>query len=398
MMFEVGDIDKIQNHFIRTVGVKSLLRIGNFDFIRNPWLTIAIPTYKRDALLLDALDSIKQQKKVYYLWDIVIVDNEPWDGKANDTEKMIQQLNNPRITYYRNEEALAPIDNWNRCIQLSRGKWIGFLHDDDLLVANYLELSGKYIKAFSHISSKPIGYISASYYPFYGDSRRKDPLVARTLLDTEDWINKRNKGRLKRVSQLELLVMGYPGVHLPSNGTLMNRDAVLDFGGFNNDAGIGRDVVLPYLMMNKYSVYTTISPLGFYRWFNNISMSKKVSIETAQYFKHFREYMCSKSILGRIWCIAFGRIVYTKNISENVDVYNAFSGTTINPQDICLPSETLCSKRTVWMYSHTVGLAYRAWKKVQSLFLGSAFSYDKFCRYESLKIAHNTSQSKKTIK
>ena len=44
-----------------------------------------------------------------------------------------------KLLRYKNEKNLGIYGNWNRCLQLARGKWYTMLHDDDLLSNNFLK-------------------------------------------------------------------------------------------------------------------------------------------------------------------------------------------------------------------------------------------------------------------
>ena len=104
----------------------------------NSLVTIAIPTYKRDEMLVDAIKSaLNQNTNISY--NILVVDNNP---ERNDiTEKaMIQYKENPIISYYKNNENYGMIGNWNRLYELAKGKYVVMLHDDDILFPYYLQV------------------------------------------------------------------------------------------------------------------------------------------------------------------------------------------------------------------------------------------------------------------
>ena len=131
-----------ENRFIKCEKVKSRLVYGDPENVPKPFVTVVVPTYRRVHLLKQALESIITQRETDFAWDIVVVDNEPDNGKENDTERLIRSLKNDRILLYRNSENIWAGDNFNRCILLARGKWVMMLHDDDMLIANSLDSVG----------------------------------------------------------------------------------------------------------------------------------------------------------------------------------------------------------------------------------------------------------------
>ena len=101
----------------------------------KPLFTIAIPTYKRVALLRRAILSALAQDfdKPY---EIIVVEN-PLEPISYPAESMLQEFAS-RITYYQNAQNIGGLGNWNRCLELASGKWVCLLHSDDELLPSYL--------------------------------------------------------------------------------------------------------------------------------------------------------------------------------------------------------------------------------------------------------------------
>jgi glycosyltransferase involved in cell wall biosynthesis len=97
-----------------------------------PRLTIAIPTFRRRALLLEAIRSAAAQCDAGS-FEILVVDNDP----ASDTWAWLveaaPELAAAPIRYLVNDENIGMLGNWNRCIATARGEWLTILNDDDLL-------------------------------------------------------------------------------------------------------------------------------------------------------------------------------------------------------------------------------------------------------------------------
>lgn len=132
-----------KDNFAKYKHIKSNLLVGEIENILNPKITIAIPTYKRAVLISDSINSILNQVK-FDDYEIIIIDNEA-NQEENETEKLMKQYNNPKILYYKNEENIGMFGNWNRCIELARGKYITILNDDDWLEEEFLYEMNKQI-------------------------------------------------------------------------------------------------------------------------------------------------------------------------------------------------------------------------------------------------------------
>lgn len=98
-------------------------------------VTIAIPTYNRSKFLAEAIKSVLEQ--TYIDFELLIVDNASTDR----TKKVVKSFNDPRINYHRNKKNIGMMRNWNKCIELSNGKYLMILGDDDMLYPNFIDVS-----------------------------------------------------------------------------------------------------------------------------------------------------------------------------------------------------------------------------------------------------------------
>lgn len=307
------DYGKIINNFEKIKDVKSNLIYGKV-VEEEPLISIVIPTFKRVKLFKEALNSVLKQKKVDFKWEVIIVDNNNCDTDTEEIYKHLLKLDNEKVFLYKNEKNLLAGDNFNRCIELSRGKWVAFLHDDDLLISDYLEKIGERIKR-NYKNKKKLGYISGTHYLFRGDDRKAKESVAN--LNYMFVNNYKDNKKLVRILPYELLLTGSVGVVAPTTGTIILKKAVIEFGGYNERINISADLILAYNMTKKYLVYRNEQPLGFYRWQDNASKTKLLKIIGDLY--DFREYVYNKNIVYKI----IGHIFRQEHfISEVLGVMN----------------------------------------------------------------------------
>jgi glycosyltransferase involved in cell wall biosynthesis len=91
-----------------------------------PLVCICIPTYNAAATIRETLESILAQ--TYSNLVVHVSDN----ASTDDTLKVIESIEDPRITIHRNTENVGGEGNFNRCIQLAEGKYTAIFHADDL--------------------------------------------------------------------------------------------------------------------------------------------------------------------------------------------------------------------------------------------------------------------------
>lgn len=103
-------------------------------------VSIVIPTHKRALLLKKAIESALKQ--TYSNTEIIVID----DNSCDNTEDIINEFKNDKITYIKNSSSLGGAGTRNKGIESSNGEFIAFLDDDDIWANNKLELQMYKIK------------------------------------------------------------------------------------------------------------------------------------------------------------------------------------------------------------------------------------------------------------
>src|SRR5262249_12631307 len=108
-----------------------------------PFITVAIPTYRRLRMLRRAIESVFSQ--TFTDWEIVASDDEAPPG---ETWKFLETLarSDPRVKPVRNGGPHGPSFNHNTALKVARGEWIKILHDDDVLKPNCLEVLARIVR------------------------------------------------------------------------------------------------------------------------------------------------------------------------------------------------------------------------------------------------------------
>lgn len=118
----------------------SLLQLDGADGIRDanvrPFISVAVPTFRRPDLVRRTIESVLQQR--YSDWEMVISDDEGPEGTAWSILSEYASLD-PRIRIVQNSGQPGQVENTNNAMLACRGQWIKLLHDDDWLTAGSLE-------------------------------------------------------------------------------------------------------------------------------------------------------------------------------------------------------------------------------------------------------------------
>jgi glycosyltransferase involved in cell wall biosynthesis len=99
----------------------------------QPWVTFCMTTYRRPTFLRDQLNSLLQQTFPHFL--IIISDN---DIEASG-EKIVKEINDPRIFYECNGENLGMVKSFNKSLSKAKTEFIVMITDDDPVYPEMLQ-------------------------------------------------------------------------------------------------------------------------------------------------------------------------------------------------------------------------------------------------------------------
>ena len=107
------------------------------DPFRRYRVSVVIPTYRRDDLLGQAIQSALAQMQVDE-YEIVILDNANSPGTLEATERICAGTNRA-VSLYQNPSNLGMWGNMNLGLKVAKGEWVLILSDDDLLLPSAIE-------------------------------------------------------------------------------------------------------------------------------------------------------------------------------------------------------------------------------------------------------------------
>lgn len=213
------DYFEYKDCFILTAGIRSV-EIKR-STVKNPQITIGIPTFKR-ATLKEAIDSALSQNYTG-LYEILIIDNNP--KRDDETEGLIKQYDSEQLSYYKNEQNLGMAGNWNRMFTLCKSEFIVMLHDDDILSSTYLSDISRILEKYKDVSLITTDKIK------WNENRDRMPSFRQ---DT----GKHNLLSVSLESQYYRFLFGAP------SGVVFRRKDVIGLGGFNQDYYPSIDYIL----------------------------------------------------------------------------------------------------------------------------------------------------------
>ena len=182
-----------------------------------PNVSVCIPTYNREHLLKETLDSVFAQ--TYKDFEVVIVD----DGSTDGTKEMLRQRGyKVRYFWQKNQGESA---SRNKLIELAQGKYITFIDSDDLLFPRAVEELVKTIEKY--------GPDIIAYSDYVGIDEK----------------GARVRRKRRKLPSGDIVANLFDYIYVHSCGTMCTKELFQEVGGF--------DVSLP--VCSPYDVWLKLS-------------------------------------------------------------------------------------------------------------------------------------------
>jgi glycosyltransferase involved in cell wall biosynthesis len=99
----------------------------------SPLLSVCVPVYNGERYLEESLNSVLSQD--FTAFELVVVD----DCSTDESAAIIAHCKDHRLRTCFNEQRLGLVGNWNRCLELSRGRFVTLFHQDDVMQPHNLK-------------------------------------------------------------------------------------------------------------------------------------------------------------------------------------------------------------------------------------------------------------------
>lgn len=271
------------NNFEKYHKVESKLLYESWSGSNNPVITIAIPTYKRELEMIEAVESAIKQNKSGLEYEIIIVDNNPSTQPSKHVMDYLSQIKDcpASIKYYKNNVNIGMFGNWNRCVELARGEWIAFLHDDDQLEPNYISNISREI-----LNNKDIGGI-CSNTKYFGSGYIQTSQNSTKIKRLKSNIKELFAHKLLKISPIDSIILNSNPYGEPSCGLILRKSYVEKLGGFDESFGPVSDWFFLFKFNLSYKIYKPQFVTGSYRW----EMNESLNINTIHGFMNGFEIM-----------------------------------------------------------------------------------------------------------
>lgn len=234
----------------------------------NELVSVCIPTYNNEEYIGRTIDSILEQS--YQNWELIIVDDCSNDG----TTEIVKSYRDERIHLYINEKNLGMAGNWNRCVELSKGKHIKFICADDILLPECLE---KEIEIFIN-NPKHVMVISDSNLITDKDSQ------------TGIFPRYYKEGRISgnEIAKKSLILINYFGMPC---AVMFRKDIFIKVGGFSEEFHYIVDFDLWLAMAEYGDIYVNKQILNSFRLRDDSNSGEVFSVKGKEYYEEHKRVL-----------------------------------------------------------------------------------------------------------
>jgi glycosyltransferase involved in cell wall biosynthesis len=259
------------------------------SLVEKPDLSLIIPTYDRYDLLNETLRSVVQQNNHGLKLEIIVLADNP----TFDFKKINIQLD--QISLYKNTSNLGLFETMNLGVNLATGKYVAFLHDDDVLNPNYFSEIEKILKRKPDLGALMIAHKQIGQVPLR--SRFRSSRIYRVLKPLKDRLS---QGKVYQLRIFDNILWCADQYGPPSCGSLFERAKFLSLNGFNPETYPSGDWFFMVAFNQRYSVYKTTEQLAQYRWSENASTKRDVIAKFITQNLELREYFREHYVLGKV--------------------------------------------------------------------------------------------------
>jgi glycosyltransferase involved in cell wall biosynthesis len=169
-------------------------------------VTVAIPTYRRDRYLKDALESVLAQTVTDL--EIVVSDN----ASSESTRALVDSYRDPRIVYSPLGENIGIHGNLTRCLHLGSAPYVAVLLDDDTMYPDNLE---KKLAALDEHPTAGLAHAALDYIDHTGD----------VTIRNQNWTGSPDPARFETGREFLEQALAY-GTRVCTSSALVRRTAV----------------------------------------------------------------------------------------------------------------------------------------------------------------------------
>lgn len=229
-------------------------------------ISVCIPVFNGERFIGETIRSILNQTYPYF--ELIVSDNASTDGTA----RVVLSFADPRIRYIQHNENVGPIENFQRCLEEARGRYIKLVCADDLL---YPECLARQVEVLERDTGHKIALVSANRDVVDENSR----VILKPRIP-------HFSGLIPAEEAIRRSLRAGTNIFCEPHAVLARTDDVRAVGGYKTGHGFCMDMVMAFRLLRRGDLYRLNEALSAFRLRTD---SWSVSIAHRQY-KEFAEF------------------------------------------------------------------------------------------------------------
>ena len=206
----------------------------------QPFWSVMIPCWNPDRkFLAETLQSVMAAGLAPAEMQIALVDDA---SLAFDAAGFVRELGYERVEVHRGTDRLGIGGNWNRCLELARGRWVHILHQDDRVLPDFYRLLRRGIEGEPGIGA---AFTQHVFIDETGRTVRQGHMPPRKAGILEDW--------LQHI---------FVNLTVQCAAIVLRRDAVKQLGGFDTNLAYCLDWDMWQKIALAFPIWYEPSPLA----------------------------------------------------------------------------------------------------------------------------------------
>jgi glycosyltransferase involved in cell wall biosynthesis len=212
---------------------------------RNPLISVLVPVFNGDQYVGESLASVLGQ--TYTNLEVIVLDDASTDG----TRAIVEEFDDQRLRYHRNERNLGQFGNLNVGLGLARGELVAIQHADDVYLPEILEKECQVLGKHNDVGAAfSLDVFIGPDGREFGRAQPPPELVDRTL-DFRTVLNG---------------VLRYGNVFIRGGTSLVRRVVYEQVGNFTSAYGLRGDIHMWLRIAQRGPIAILDEYLTCYRW------------------------------------------------------------------------------------------------------------------------------------
>jgi glycosyltransferase involved in cell wall biosynthesis len=213
------------------------------DEVTRPLWSVMIPTYNCATYLRETLASVLRQDPGFDAMQIMVVDD---CSTEDDPEAVVNDLGKGRVEFYRQPQNVGVPQNFQTCLEKSRGYLVHQLHGDDAVREGFYQKMQKLFEHYPNIGAafcRTIIMDEVGRWEWISGLERQENGVL-----SEDW--------LQQIADL---------CRIPTPSMVVRREVYEKLGGFDCRLRTTEDWEMWVRIAANYPIAHEVEPLALYR-------------------------------------------------------------------------------------------------------------------------------------